>query len=467
MGDRVMVQNGIRCSVLTTACHFSGTRLRTHLRCLLFYLFLALWLLAVLILLLSLLLLDTHPAWDNPHVTPQPVGTTHNLLHQLHTAPHDPGSRQWTLNAGDIEAIAGFLLMRKGWEGSVKCSLNTPHLICQLSLKLPRGLPGFMNVSVTLEETGQQLNVAQLHIGHLDLPVSLATSLLEQLKWSRYISLRERLVRAIQIQNDELRVVLNWDDELFDKAENWIQDLVSKERYMIYREHLQKTLTQSPHKRFVRLATLMQTLFKLASDRSGQDNLPATENAAVIMVLNAYVNGGTPTNWLTANSAGKDMPRLQVLLKGRIDTARHFLASAALTLSGTGEFTDLIGLAKELNDTHGGSGFSFIDLAADRSGITFAQIATASDSSARATQMLLSHSTDEARFMTDISDLPENLDASNFRDQFKSVDSPEFTAVENLIETRLAALPINHHAAQALQEPEPETARKQPIATHP
>ena len=61
---------------------------------------------------------------------------------------------------------------------------------------------------------------------------------------------------------------------------------------------------------------------------------------------------------------------------GRHDHVQHFIISAAFTLSGGIGFTTTIGEAKEFDDLlRGGSDFSFQDIAADRTGITFARIA--------------------------------------------------------------------------------------------
>ena len=45
--------------------------------------------------------------------------------------------------------------------------------------------------------------------------------------------------------------------------------------------------------------------------------------------------------------------------------------------------SDVIGLYKEIEDSRGGSGFSFNDIAADRAGTRFGEKAVASEDSAR------------------------------------------------------------------------------------
>ncbi|TWT87740.1 hypothetical protein Mal64_32830 [Pseudobythopirellula maris] len=58
-------------------------------------------------------------------------------------------------------------------------------------------------------------------------------------------------------------------------------------------------------------------------------------------------------------------------VRGRVDLAKHFFVSAGLALRAGDEQARAIGLAKELVDSQGGTGFSFADLAADRAGVRF------------------------------------------------------------------------------------------------
>src|SRR3546814_20196288 len=57
-------------------------------------------------------------------------------------------------------------------------------------------------------------------------------------------------------------------------------------------------------------------------------------------------------------------------LHGRADTPKHWVLSAALTMFMDEKTGRAIGLWKELDDSlPGGSGFSFVDLAADMAGV--------------------------------------------------------------------------------------------------
>ena len=68
--------------------------------------------------------------------------------------------------------------------------------------------------------------------------------------------------------------------------------------------------------------------------------------------------------------------RLAVLgkpaMRGRRDLAQHFVVSCALVAVVGAAAAETAGMAKELRDSRGGSGFSFADLSANLAGITFA-----------------------------------------------------------------------------------------------
>jgi len=69
--------------------------------------------------------------------------------------------------------------------------------------------------------------------------------------------------------------------------------------------------------------------------------------------------------------------RLSVLgtptMHGRRDLAQHFVISATLAVLAGPQAAETIGVLKEIRDSQRGSGFSFVDLAADLSGVAFAE----------------------------------------------------------------------------------------------
>lgn len=80
--------------------------------------------------------------------------------------------------------------------------------------------------------------------------------------------------------------------------------------------------------------------------------------------------------WRQIESPQQRLARLAVFasptMRGRHDLAQHFAVSAALAVVVGPQGAEGAGILKELSDSQGGSGFSFIDLQADMAGVAFA-----------------------------------------------------------------------------------------------
>ena len=101
-----------------------------------------------------------------------------------------------------------------------------------------------------------------------------------------------------------------------------------------------------------------------------------------------------------------------------------------MTTSADDEVAKVVGEEKELSDAQeGGSGFSFIDLAADKAGTRFGEIATASPESARQLQLAMTKIKDYTDFMPNPMDLPEKMNAADFKNRYGSINSKAYQAV--------------------------------------
>jgi hypothetical protein len=131
---------------------------------------------------------------------------------------------------------------------------------------------------------------------------------------------------------------------------------------------------------------------------------------------------------------------------GRRDLAQHFFVSAHLAATLGDAAADTAGLAKELLDANGGSGFSFADLAADRAGRRFA-------SGVRSKQLslaMLSQSFLVPAFIPSIKDLPEGLTAADLAQQFGDKDDDRFLKQVLEIDQRILNLPPYRQAEAVL-----------------
>jgi hypothetical protein len=190
------------------------------------------------------------------------------------------------------------------------------------------------------------------------------------------------------------------------------------------------------------LAELLKPLFTLAYQRSNLSNA-IEENKMAIITINNYVNRKETKNFLSLPLASLSTEkRYPTFLFKRVDLAQHFIGSAAITASMNNQVAKAVGEEKELSDARNGSGFSFVDLAADKAGTRFGEMATSSPESARKLQKKLSEIKDYTDFMPDPSDLPEHMDDTEFKQRFDNVDSVTYQALSKQIDERIVATPI-------------------------
>lgn len=353
--------------------------------------------------------------------------------------------KRFILNSDDLNVICRSALHHRKLEGFCHFDLAQESLVGEITIRLPGRLSGkYLNLSVLAQSNDQaHFQILDLRLGNIRVSSAWALSLIQSSllisPWRRYETLRERLIKDTRVADGRLVIVLNWDRQLLSELRELVTDAADKRRMRIYLERLSQILNDGTQNRYARLGTLTRPLFTLARERSRGNNEPIEENRAAIMVLSAYANGKD-----LHDVVDRDIRpiRRNVLLNKRIDTAKHFLAAAVLSMSGQSTLVEMVGLAKELQDTHDGSGFSFNDLAADEAGALFGKVAISDKDHARRVQDVLRQTEDESQFIPILKDLPESMDAEEFSQQFKMIGSPEYEAVRSEIRQRILALPI-------------------------
>lgn len=199
------------------------------------------------------------------------------------------------------------------------------------------------------------------------------------------------------------------------------------------------------------LSEYLAPLMREAARRSA-DNSAVTENRAAIWALVIYFsNGGFEAlvGKLVSSQRELAYAPYNVTLGQREDLRMHFLTSAGIALASQQGISIAAGEFKELLDSgDGGSGFSFVDLAADRAGIQFVTLATAGEEEARELQEQLAQVTSEYSFFPDISGLLEGMSDAQFREQYGDVESARYLEEVRRIDQRIARLPIYAGVAQ-------------------
>jgi len=133
-----------------------------------------------------------------------------------------------------------------------------------------------------------------------------------------------------------------------------------------------------------------------------------------------------------------DALRHRITLRGRHDLARHFWVSAALAVVSGEAKSIAVGKAKELMDAEpGGSGFSFIDMAANSAGIRFAVLATKNETQARNMRERVQQSDSSFDRCPSIDGLPEGMTSVQFQEQYGGIGGEEDRKLFEEIRKRL------------------------------
>ena len=133
--------------------------------------------------------------------------------------------------------------------------------------------------------------------------------------------------------------------------------------------------------------------------------------------------------------------RLSVLgratIFGRHDLAQHFILSCALTVQLGPSAAEQLGIAKEIKDAHGESGFSFVDLSADMAGVAFATHVR----NGKISLDKLADSFNIRDYMPDIKDLKEGISWKDFTDDYGSLSDNRYQKIRTEIQKRILDLP--------------------------
>jgi hypothetical protein len=193
------------------------------------------------------------------------------------------------------------------------------------------------------------------------------------------------------------------------------------------------------------LSVYLHAVMKEAAIKSTQQTA-TLENEAAILALAIYAGSRRFTALIGDLSfAIEKVPTAPTrpFIRNRQDLSLHFIFSAAIKLMSQKGISIAVGEFKELMDRgQGGSGYSFVDLAADLAGAHFADLAVNPQTAYRLQQTMLGIA-DEDLFMVSIDGLDEGLSKAQFTTQYGEVDSPRYQQVVKEINIRISNLPIS------------------------
>ena len=343
----------------------------------------------------------------------------------------------------DVELLLDHAAKR--WPGfAVSAQFQQGLALLKISAPMPWAKEQlWLNIDARLLEGPGLPAVQRLRFGSLPVPGWCAEPLMGWLLarrgWGVDTSLARDVVRRVDIRPGKIVVFYAWQDDTSQRLLAALVPLADQQRLRIYSDRLVELVAEEPVGSAVSLARLLPPLFERARQRTADGGDAALENRAAILTLAFYANQLGLSAIVPAARAWPRPRPLTVTLADRTDTPLHYLISAAIAAEAGSPLADAVGLYKENADSRGGSGFSFNDLAADRAGTRFGDLAVREPE--RAQRQLSAH-LNEPDLLPDVSDLPEALSASEFSRRFGAVGAPAYRRLLAEIEARLDRLPL-------------------------
>jgi hypothetical protein len=287
--------------------------------------------------------------------------------------------------------------------------------------------------------------VGYLRIGRLPVPDGFANRLIAagiaMSAPDSEVRLIADMVQQVRFGKGRVSVVYRWQEHAPARLTAAAVPPEDQARLLAYRTRLADWSRRVPGES-VSMTALLGELFSLAAERSSAND-PTEENRAAILTAALYVVQQDISAVLPEARAWPQPAPRRVVLSGRDDFPKHFLVSAALAANAGKSLADAAGLYKEIQDSRGGSGFSFNDIAADGAGTRFGELATAVVDGARKLQQRVAQGIQEPDVMPPSADLPEFLPEAEFVKRYGGVGEPEYDRMMTEIDARIDALAIN------------------------
>jgi len=339
----------------------------------------------------------------------------------------------------------------------------------------PIGIEGAFTIHVPQNPFGKYLNIRfgvapsslGLHLNHLsvgdlhfsgDSALDVGESLMNILAGDELGSHLRRSVKSVTVAGDVTTIVyrpipdLKQRVALFKDRVKGVRDefaLVADPAVVqVYYSQLCR-LGEDGHKsKSMSLGYYLAEAYDLASKRTKFGGNAVDENRDALMALAIYL-GSTRFEPFVGEVRTKELTHCDgysrnTQIAQRTDLRLHFIYSAALKVLGDSGISFAIGEFKEMMDSgRGGSGFSFVDLTADRAGIRFAEVALDGDKGgAYRLQSMAMALIDESSFFPEIDGLPEGIPQAQFDSQYGGVDGPLYHEYVKEIDQRLNRVPL-------------------------
>ena len=391
---------------------------------------------------------------DKPLVTAKAALTPAHIERATRLLSHNdprrmrPGVlRTVTLSQEDLEIACNYLIARYA-SGAARIILQEGTGSVRATFTLPSNPLGrYANIDAELVQTEHLPRVARLRIGRLPVPAFVGNWLVEErfarLQASADFGAAADTVKHVRVSDGLLSIVFVWSEAAEGQLKAALVPADERVRWQVYQARLVELTNQPGLSREVPLKVLLVPLLQLASQRAGTNGSQAiAENRSALIVLAFYVNGkGLAALVPAARDWPAPAPR-RVTLAGRTDFPEHFAISAALAATAGSPLADAVGLYKEVDDARRGSGFSFGDIAADRAGTRFGELAVTTPDGVARLSGILARGLRETDLVPEARDLPEFMAEQEFKRRYGGIGQPAYLKMVAEIERRIAALPL-------------------------
>lgn len=390
------------------------------------------------------------------------------------------GLQSVTLDARDAALLLNYMAQRFG-EGGARLRFRPGMAEVDLSLRLRwNPIAPWLNVSAEVVPAPGVPEVNRLQIGNLPVPPFVADLLVDYITERLASDARGRIINGAlrNLDFDVDQVSVRFDGDVTTRIRQSLLSPEERARLRVYHERLTDALAGEPET--ITLATLLPPMFALARDRAGAagntgDGSGArsagaggvakgavaagrigagpsgpivaggdirTENRAALLVLTLYVNG-REIEEIVPDAAQWSKPKMRtVKLGGRDDLAKHFIVSAAIAAEAGTMLSEVLGVYKEVDDSRGGSGFSFVDLGADVAGTRFGELASRSGERARELAGKVAAGVKDSDLMPNFGDLPESIPEAAFVRDYGGIGGAGYAKMLAGIEQRVGAVPL-------------------------
>lgn len=397
---------------------------------------------------LLVLIIDTQPLVEtNSAAQVEEADSVAELLPQMRQAyARSQYPQVLSISAEQLDSLAGVVQRaRAGVRGQVNITQGVGMLA--ISYQLPFA-DTYLNLSTQIK-AGRGIQLGTMQLGSLNLPGNRVLSLVSKLvDWKLDADIASALlhrVRQIDISSSAVAIRLAPFADLLQQLRELppsalsTEDAQKQQRVRHYLAMLDRL--EMPGADTVSLHYYLQPLFVEALRRSaGADAVE--ENESALLALAIYTGNRHFARVVGIEALPRNGHNANIVLSGRQDLHLHFVYSVAIKLLSDQGISFAIGEFKELMDRgEGGSGYSFVDLAADMAGVRLAKRALEPDT-AELIQRRMAQAEDESLFFPQVLDLPEGMDKQEFARRFEAVDSSAYQQLVNRIRERLDTLAL-------------------------